>query len=83
MTGRQQEAAMHWIAERCGQGDRQLTCPACGRTGGKWGLCEDMVCMPFWSKERMDIERALLAVVLTCAECGYMLLFCAKDMGLV
>lgn len=83
MTGRQQQAARQWIAERCGQGGREMTCPACGRTGGKWGVGENMVCLPIWSQGRMDIGTAILAVAMTCTQCGHMLLFCASEMGIL
>jgi len=83
MTAEQQKTAMRWLSERCGRDGRQMTCAACGRTGGRWDVDDKMVCLPLWSKGRMDITRALLAVVMTCGECGHMLLFGADNMGLV
>jgi hypothetical protein len=83
MTREQQETAMRWLSERCGRDGRQMTCAACGRTGGRWNLDETMVCLPIWSKGRMDISRVILAVPMTCGDCGHMLLFGADSMGLI
>ena len=61
MTREQQETAMRWVSERCGRDGRQMTCPACGRTGGRWNVDETMVCLPIWSKGKMDIRLVILA----------------------
>ncbi len=71
-----------WIIEKCGQGGREMTCPACGSVGMPLQIGEDLVAAPVWDKSGMHLEDTMPMVAAACDECGYVLFFSAVKMGI-